>query len=302
MISNIENLHIELINSCFAKCAFCPRQLLLRKKDYIKQQSISLDFFKTKVDFKKLNGSMVFCGSLGEPSCYDDLLNLLLYIRMKNNQIKIQVHTNGSFRDESWWRTLANRLKYNPQNQVTFAIDGIGETHSIYRQGTSFNKICKNLKAFTDEGGNAYIKFLLFEHNKHQIKEIKQLALSTHCNVGIHSSFFYNDTYKKPTNQTFTKEEKSITNPKKPICDLLDYKMAFLGSDQKFYPCCYIYNRAIEIESTVKFNYNGQMGFDSIEELMDSSLISFLKENKDSLPLCKARCSYKYMEGVVRLV
>ena len=57
-----------------------------------------------------------------------------------------------------------------------FGIDGLEDTHAIYRIGTSYNKIINNAKAFIHGGGRAYWQFIIFDHNAHQVEQAQQLA------------------------------------------------------------------------------------------------------------------------------
>jgi len=82
--------------------------------------------------------------------------------------LKIQVHTNGSLRSSSWWQSLGEKLSAHIHD-IWFGIDGIGETHEIYRQATNYNKIIENAKAFIEHGGFATWQFIPYEHNQHQI-------------------------------------------------------------------------------------------------------------------------------------
>ena len=53
--------------------------------------------------------------------------------------MKLSMHTNGSAREQNWWKELA---KYRVI--VTFGIDGLEDTHHLYRISTDFNKIIDN--------------------------------------------------------------------------------------------------------------------------------------------------------------
>jgi hypothetical protein len=64
-----------------------------------------------------------------------------------------------------------------PDNHsVIFAIDGLADTHSLYRIGTDFNKIIDNAKTFISAGGKAEWAYIRFLHNEHQVNEAKLLA------------------------------------------------------------------------------------------------------------------------------
>jgi hypothetical protein len=52
---------------------------------------------------------------------------------------------------------------------VVFALDGLADTHSLYRVGTNYDLILKNAKTFIDAGGIAEWMFIRFKHNEHQV-------------------------------------------------------------------------------------------------------------------------------------
>ena len=63
-----------------------------------------------------------------------------------------------------------------------FAVDGLADTHSIYRVRTNWDKIIENIKAFTNNAGRARVIMTVFEHNKHsKIKEVARTCRRVRC-------------------------------------------------------------------------------------------------------------------------
>jgi MoaA/NifB/PqqE/SkfB family radical SAM enzyme len=116
--------------------------------------------------------SVIFCGTFGDPILNNNLIKMCQYLNEKAPQIHISIHTNGSARNIQWWKELAKQKVH-----VVFAIDGLVDTHHLYRIGTDWNKIITNARAFIDEGGDAEWMFIRFKHNEHQVVEAKKLAL-----------------------------------------------------------------------------------------------------------------------------
>jgi MoaA/NifB/PqqE/SkfB family radical SAM enzyme len=87
--------------------------------------------------------------------------------------IRVNITTNGSMRNTEWWAALAL-----PGVKIGFAIDGLEDTHSIYRRDTAWQRVISNAKAFIDAGGTAVWRFIPFDHNRHQEQSCRELAAS----------------------------------------------------------------------------------------------------------------------------
>jgi MoaA/NifB/PqqE/SkfB family radical SAM enzyme len=111
------------------------------------------------------------CGNLGDPIMAKDTLEIFEYVRSLNRDIKLSMNTNGSARTTNWWIDLA-KLDVN----VRFGIDGLIDTHSLYRIGTDWNKIIENAKTFINAGGYAGWDMLVFKHNEHQIEDCRKMS------------------------------------------------------------------------------------------------------------------------------
>ena len=66
-------------------------------------------------------------------------------------------------RTEKFWSL--GKLNANKEIYVVFCLDGLEDTHEIYRRKTNFNKIISNMKAFIDAGGYAGVITTAFDHN-----------------------------------------------------------------------------------------------------------------------------------------
>jgi hypothetical protein len=96
------------------------------------------------------------------------------YASNKNSNLNIRIHTNGGARSKEWWRNFPKKL---PKNHfVIFGIDGLEDTHSLYRIGTTYNQVIENAKEFINAGGMAEWVFIKFKHNEHQVDEARRRA------------------------------------------------------------------------------------------------------------------------------
>jgi MoaA/NifB/PqqE/SkfB family radical SAM enzyme len=57
-----------------------------------------------------------------------------------------------------------------------FCLDGLGDTHHLYRQNTVWDIVIRNAKTFIAAGGRAVWKMIKFDHNRHQIDKCQELS------------------------------------------------------------------------------------------------------------------------------
>lgn len=117
------------------------------------------------------NCTVNFNGNVGDFSNAQDGVEIVKFFI--NNGIKVDINTNGSARNAAWWKQLAL-----PGVTIGFALDGLHDTHHLYRQDTDWHKIIENARSFIDAGGTAVWRFVPFDHNKHQEQTCKELAHS----------------------------------------------------------------------------------------------------------------------------
>lgn len=214
-------LHIELTSNCNAKCPMCSRTT----SPILMPQNLCVDALKRFCDdsiFNEIN----YCGNDGDPLMYKKILDILNYF----SPSKQLIHTNGSLRSSSFWKSLAKIQNLT----VVFGIDGSdSETHKKYRVNTSFNKIMKNATLFNNEGGNSWWQFIVFDHNKHQINDAKQLAKYLGFKVfeTLYSRRKDTDTIRVVKNHE--KKENEL------LCKSIAKDEFYIRSDGEIFPCVY---------------------------------------------------------------
>ena len=170
-------IHLEITNRCQASCPMCLRNInggienpLLKYNDW------TIEDYKEIINSEVLKQIQLiyFCGTYGDPLLNNDLLQMCKYSKDVNPKISIDIYTNGSLRSKQWWKELAHALPKN--HRIIFGIDGLADTHSLHRIGTSFEKIIENARTFIEEGGIAEWHYLIFKHNQHQVDQAQQLA------------------------------------------------------------------------------------------------------------------------------
>lgn len=173
----IKLVQLEITNRCQAACPMCARNIHGGiDNDRVIESDLSLANFKKifTAEFLQQLDVIDFCGNYGENIVNNDFLDMCDYVAKTNPNILLIIHTNGSARTPKWWAQLAQVLPVN--HQVNFAIDGLKDTHSLYRINTDYDKIIENAKAFMAAGGIANWMFIRFKHNQHQEQEARQLS------------------------------------------------------------------------------------------------------------------------------
>ena len=263
-IHQIKKLHIELTTKCNARCPLCMRNYLgydfnsgypLIELSLSQIKHILPSSFLHQIQYTLINGN------LGDFGLARDALEIVNYL--VQNDVDVEISTNGSMRSQDWWAQLAH-----PRVTVGFALDGLEDTHKQYRQDTDWHRIIDNAKAFIAAGGSAVWRFAPFEHNKHQEDECKKLSQS----LGFKD--FWNIHDGRDQGPVYSRQGQFVRwlgreNPSPPpIKDMLESHLSwgndhinlsslkdkintkiscrslegeiYIAADGSVYPCCYM--------------------------------------------------------------
>jgi len=171
---DIRNVHLEISTLCNARCPLCPRNFRgYPYNDGYPEINMTLDNAKKifTTEFLKQLTSMKINGNFGDMVMNPESVDIIDYFLAVNPTLDISISTNASARTAEFWRSLAR-----PTVSIEFCIDGLADTHTLYRQNTSWDTIIKNAKEFISAGGNATWKYIIFDHNKHQVTACQDLA------------------------------------------------------------------------------------------------------------------------------
>lgn len=269
--NELKQIHLEITNNCQASCPMCSRNHHGGLDNpLIKISNWTLDQYKTAISAEVLAQveSVFFCGNFGDPLLNNDLLSMVRYTRDTNPNVGLRIHTNGSLRNAAWWQHLAEAMPAN--HQVVFALDGLADTHSIYRVGTDFDQILKNAKHFIDAGGVAEWVFIRFKHNAHQVEEARKIAMDLGFKSFVikDSSRFLIDkrfpvldkdghvtNYLEPASESkivfITKKDiddyKTIVEQSSIDCYALKIKEVYIDAKGHLFPCCWL--------ASIPYNY-----------------------------------------------
>lgn len=170
---DIRSVHLEISSRCNAACPDCLRNF--RGVDIMDTYPVcdmSIEQFKQifTVDFLKQLQHFIINGNYGDFVTARDGLEIVEYILQVNPLIHIEISSNASAKPKMW--EPLGKLGVT----VYFRLDGLADTHSLYRQNTDFNFVLDNANKFIAAGGTAVWAMIKFDHNAHQIAECEAMS------------------------------------------------------------------------------------------------------------------------------
>ena len=266
-----------------------------------------------------------FCGTIDEPLMHPYFTEILDIMYETNPRLEVEIHTNGSLRSIDYWKELAVNLSRFKKHKVLFGIDGLVDTHSIYRQQTDFETIIRNALHFIRSGGNAEWQYLIFPWNKHQVEEARDMSKrlgfkqfktrNDRSGVSEEGLKVIKEIQKHPVS---SKQGSDVSkfNGYKIDCMNKTEDMFHVSYDSRLWPCCYFGNvryMGPKLYDEFKQRIFGVYGEDfnlltkhTAEEILDSNLYTNdLVESwnnpigcgeKDKVNRCAMSCSVKALE------
>lgn len=261
-LSDVRMLHVELSSRCNARCPLCRRNFRgFPFNGGYEEVDLSLEKLKTiaSPEFLKHIEEFWICGNFGDFVMNHESVPIIQYVLASNPDCQVKVSTNGSARDQDFWEALG---KLNIE--IWFCLDGLGDTHHLYRQDTNFDTILRNAGYFMAAGGKAVWSFTEFEYNTEQIPEIYRLAKELGFDRVEHRRnmrlggpvynrqgqkiFWTGKKHRAEFPETVSQEWLESLVPPEPAdigvtkvkCEALNNRSLYIGATGAITPCCYM--------------------------------------------------------------
>jgi len=294
-----KQISTELTFRCNAQCPACHRMKPLRINLNDKKYTITLENFKILFNSELLNNLewLVINGNFGDSIMNKEFREIISYV--KEHDTKIIIHTNGAIHSEDYWIDVGNIL--TDKDIINFDIDGLEDTHHIYRINTKYENVIRNACAvISTNRPKVHWKYIVFDYNEHQVEEAhkraKELGFTTFSTVKTNRDF------RAPTSGPFVhakKVEKIEKLPKKIICSWYDWGKWYVSPDGNVFRCCWTGGHYYD-KVNDRFYYPPKFesmfnGFHvPIQKILEKDywekLQSFLHGYDRSFKLCKSQC------------
>ena len=296
---SIRQLSTELTFRCNARCPACHRQKPLSINLNDSKYTISLDQFKQLFNPELLHNLqwLMFNGNFGDSIMNKQFREILAYVKSQGTKIKI--HTNGGIHSHDYWTDVGNIL--TKDDIINFDLDGLWDTHHIYRINTEFEKVFSNAKSVIGTNRpQVHWKYIVFEHNKHQVEEARSLAetagFTTFSTVKTSRDVFAPKTgtfvHSKKT-QVYEKAERQIH------CVWDNWGKWYISPEGLVFRCCWTGGHYYD-QGEKRFYYPPKFermfnGFHvPIQKIISydywNKLQTFLSGYERSFALCKSQC------------
>jgi len=298
-MDKIRQLTTELTFRCNAKCPACHRWKPLRVNLNDPEYTISLDRFKQLFNPELLQNLdwLMLNGNFGDSIMNKQFREIISYV--KSQRTKLKIHTNGGIHNHDYWTEVGNIL--TDEDIINFDLDGLQDTHHIYRINTEFDKVFANAQSVIKTNrAQVHWKYIVFEHNKHQVDEARALAkqagFTTFSTVKTSRDVFApktgNFVHAKKTEQ-YEEAERKIH------CVWSDWGKWYISPNGLVFRCCWTGGHYFDKKND-RFYYPPEFerlfnGFEvPIQKIISynywNKLQQFLQGYDRSFNLCKSQC------------
>ena len=228
-------IKIEPTGFCQLQCPGCAHNDIEYNKSFHKNDMLNEENLQKILEQFKKYLLWVSLSHRGEPFLNKNLTSLIKIIH--DNNIAVSLPTNFSIRMNE---DKIEQLARSGLDKLFVSLDGASEqTYSKYRVGGIFNQVLLNvnyLANYKKKNGlkrpTIIWKFIVFEHNKHEIDIVK----STYKSLGFDSYVIENNRYGKEMINIKAKEMNDRIRKKKNCYWL--WNLMVIQSDGGVKPCC----------------------------------------------------------------
>jgi len=172
-INDIRELQIEISSLCNARCPMCMRNYhgFPHNLGY-QETNLTLEKIKSIVPESVVAQlrNVLINGNFGDLVMNPETPEILSWFRDQGSPtLTISAFTNGGAQGRDFWQAMAGTGV-----RIEFCIDGLEDTHHLYRQNTVYETVIKNAQTFIAAGGHANWCMTEFDHNRHQIDQARE--------------------------------------------------------------------------------------------------------------------------------
>jgi MoaA/NifB/PqqE/SkfB family radical SAM enzyme len=187
---------------------------------------------------------------------------------------------------------------------VIFCLDGLEESNRKYR-GTDFDTVISHIAAFSETGAWTHVQCILFKHNENEIEELKDRVKKAGANVFFtRYSRSFNNEFESPQKCQYDYDLDTYARnlDREPICALHNRNVLFIDVNGNALPCCFYAGEIIPhtvINSinigvwkrTIQDNKNLNLFEHSLEEILETKLFKYIRNNYKTDIFCRTKCS-----------
>lgn len=262
-LTDIRHVHLEISSLCNAACPLCPRNFYgYEYNDGYVEHNMTLAETKKifQPEFVQQLDEIYINGNFGDAVMNPETVEIIEYFKSCSSALKISMSTNAGARNKEYWQALATLGV-----EIIFCIDGLEDTHSLYRQNTLYSTVIQNAKIFIAAGGVAVWKMIDFDYNKHQQSTaqtfsqqlgFKKFQLVDHGRnqapvfdknqqlshtIGNPAEVNFDRLWKSRTNDEVLLEDITLGRvPKNIQCQVKKQKSIYISSTGDVSPCCFL--------------------------------------------------------------
>lgn len=119
-----------------------------------------------------------FCGNISDPTMHPRFIQFL----EKSKNKDVLVATATTHRSYDWY---INAFKANKNAIWVFGMDGLPDYSPFYRVNQDGDKMWKIMKLAKEHNMNAIWQFLIFNYNRHQVCEARDMAKSIDIEIDL---------------------------------------------------------------------------------------------------------------------